>query len=243
LEDPTNPRRNYGLTSIDRRHTLVANIVYDLPDFQGHGALLRHAVGGWELATILDYANGTPITVFANSPDITGAPGGLTGTAVGQGETRPNRVPGQPCRAPAGSPKFQWLNQAAWTLDNFQLGTFGTAGVGECTGPGIANTDFSLYKNFKVSERVTLQFRMEFYNLFNTVQFRGNSADITSIVSNMADGGVACDASNINVAGPCLGHAINTVGWNFDTYGHQQFGQATADKGPREIQYALKITF
>src|SRR5207248_10422177 len=118
----------------------------------------RHVFGGWELASILDYASGTPLTVFANSPDITGAPGGLTGTGVGQGETRPNRVFSQPCRAPSGSPKFQWLDPAAWTLDGFQLGRFGTASVGECSGPGIANTDFSVYKNFRVTERVTLQF-------------------------------------------------------------------------------------
>lgn len=251
LEDPTNPRRNYGPTFIHRPHTLVANFVYETPEFKGRSPFVRHVLGGWELASILDYASGTPLTVFANSPDINGAPGGLTGTGVGQGETRPNRVPNQPCRAPAGSPKFQWMNPAAWTLDNFQLGAFGTASIGECAGPGIANTDFSIYKNFKVTERVTLQFRMEFFNLFNKVQFRGNSPDITGIESNIADAGVACTAGNIGDAtSPCFGHAVNTVGWSFGpnpadgtAYGHQTFGQANTDVGPREIQYALKITF
>ena len=244
LEDPTNPRRNYGPSLIDRPHTLVANIVYDVPEFKGSNMVVRHVLGGWELATILDYASGPPLTVYANSPDITGAPGGLTGTAVGQGETRPNRVFSEPCSAPSGSPKFQWLNPAAWTLDNFQLGTFGTGSVGECRAPGIANTDFSIYKNFKIKERVTLQFRMEFFNLFNKVQFRGNSPDITGIDSNIADSGVACNASNIGDTGSqCFGHAVNTVGWNFDSNGHQTFGQAQTDVGPREIQYALKITF
>jgi hypothetical protein len=251
LEDPTNPRRNYGLTYIQRPHILVANIVYDIPELKGHSPFVRHVLGGWELASILDYASGTPLTVFANQPDISGAPGGLTGTGLGQGETRPNRVAGQPCRAPSGSPKFQWLNPAAWTLDNFQLGQFGTASIGDCSGPGIANTDFSLYKNFKLTERVKLQFRMEFFNLFNKVQFRTNSSDTTSIDSNLADAGVACSASNIgDSTSPCFGHAVNTVGWSFGpnpadgtAYGHQTFGQASADHGPREIQYALKITF
>ncbi|HVZ18138.1 MAG TPA: hypothetical protein VG897_13530, partial [Terriglobales bacterium] len=222
-----------------------------VPELKGHNSFVKAALGGWELATILDYASGTPLTVFANSPQIEGAPGGLTGTAVGQGESRPNRVFGQSCRAPAGSPKFQWLNPAGWTIDNFQLGTFGNASVGECSGPGIANTDFSLYKNFKLTERVNLQFRMEFFNLFNKTQFRGNSADITGIDSNIADAGVACNATNVGDAGSvCYGHAVNTVGWSFGAnsqdgvaYGHQTFGQASADKGPREIQYALKITF
>ncbi len=251
LEDPTNPRRNYGPSFINRPHTFVGNIVYNVPELKGHNSFVKAALGGWELATILDYASGTPLTVFANSPQIEGAPGGLTGTAVGQGESRPNRVFGQSCRAPAGSPKFQWLNPAGWTIDNFQLGTFGNASVGECSGPGIANTDFSLYKNFRLTERVNLQFRMEFFNLFNKTQFRGNSADITGIDSNIADAGVACNATNVGDAGSvCYGHAVNTVGWSFGAnsqdgvaYGHQTFGQASADKGPREIQYALKITF
>jgi hypothetical protein len=251
LEDPLNPRRNYGPSFINRPHTLVGNIVYNVPELKGRSGFVRNAFGGWELAAILDYASGTPITVFANSPQIEGAPGGLTGTALGQGETRPNRVAGVSCRAPSGSPKFQWLNPAAWTLDNFQLGTFGNASVGECMGPGLANTDFSVYKNFNLTERVKLQFRMEFFNLFNKVQFRGNSADITSIDSNIADAGIACTAANIGLStSPCFNHAVNTVGWSFGpnpadgtAYGHQTFGQASADRGPREIQYALKIIF
>jgi hypothetical protein len=244
LVDPTNPRRNYGPTLISRPHTLVGEIVYNMPEFKGRNPIVKHTLGEWELAAILDYASGTPLTAYANQPSIAGAPGGLTGTGVNQGETRPNRVPGQPCRAPSGSAKFQWLNPAAWTLDGYQLGTFGNASVGQCAGPGLANTDFSLYKNFKVTERVTMQFRMEFFNLFNKVQFRGNSPDVTGIVSNMADTGTACIASNVgDPTSPCFGRALNTVAWSFATDGHQQFGQATADRGPREIQYALKITF
>jgi hypothetical protein len=242
LVDPTNPRLNYGPSSIDRPHTFVANIVYNVPDFKGQNTLFRHAFGGWELASILDYASGTPLTVFANQPNIENAPGGLTGTGVNQGETRPNRVFSEPCRAPSGSPKFQWLNPAAWTIDGYQLATFGTASVGDCRGPGLANTDFSLYKNFKIKEKVTLQFRMEFFNIFNKVQFRGNSPDITGIDSNLAIQGTACTAANIGVS-PCLGHQVNTVAFDFGSDGNSSFGQAQVDKGPREIQYALKITF
>jgi hypothetical protein len=184
------------------------------------------------------------LTVFANSPQIDNAPGGLTGTAIGQGETRPNRVAGQPCRAPSGSSKLQWLNQAAWTLDNFQLGTFGNASVGDCSGPGLANTDFSIYKNFKLTEKLKLQFRMEFFNVFNKVQFRGNSADVTGIDSNIADTGVACTAVNIgDNTSPCFNRTANTVAWDFATNGHQTFGQVSSDRGPREIQYALKLIF
>jgi hypothetical protein len=147
LLDPLNPRLNYGPSFINRPHTFVSNIVYDVPDFAGQSAFMRHALGGWELAAILDYASGPSMTVFANG-EVDGAPGGFTGTGARPDATRPNRVPNQPCRAPSGSPKFQWLNQAAWTVDNYQLTTFGNASVGECYGPGIANTDFAVHKSF-----------------------------------------------------------------------------------------------
>jgi len=249
LVDPTNPRLNYGPTTIHRPHTFVANLVYNVPDFKGHNAVVRQALGGWEIASILDYASGTPLTVFANQPNLENAPGGLTGTGVNQGETRPNRVFSQSCRAPSGSPKFQWLNPAGWTLDGYQLATFGTASIGDCPGPGIANTDFSLYKNFKIREKVTVQFRLEFFNIFNKVQFRGNSPDITGIDNNLAIQGTGCVAGNVGIAptpdapNPCFGRPINTVAFDFGRDGNSSFGQAQSDKGPREIQYALKITF
>jgi hypothetical protein len=125
-------------------------------------------------------------------------------------------------------------------MDNYQLGTFGNAAVGECQGPGIANTDFSVYKNFKVTERVGLQFRMEFYNLFNKVQFRPGD----SLNHVLASDGYACTTKNLTGPGTrCPDGVTNRVSWDRASEQVTSFGQATRDKGPREIQYALKFTF
>lgn len=249
LLNPINPRLNYGPSYINRPHTLVGDIVYNLPTLTGHGALVRNAFGGWELATILDYASGTSLTMFS-SGTILGAGGGLTGTGARAEASRPNRVAGQSCRAASGSPKFQWLNTAGWTLDNYQLGTFGNAGVGECLGPGIANADFSVDKNFKVGEKVTMQFRMDFFNVFNKVQFLGNSEDTTGIDTNLINQAFACTAAaslDPDTQGQfnslCTGGVTNRVKWNFADDGNSSFGQVQRDKGPREIQYSLKIEF
>jgi hypothetical protein len=247
LLDPYNPRLNYGPSYINRPHILVGSIVYTLPDFTGHNAFTRHAVGGWELAGILDYTSGASLTVYANG-SVNGAPGGFTGTGARTDATRPIRVPGQPCRAPSGSPKYQWLNQNAWTVDNYQLTTFGNAGIGECLGPGLANTDFSVHKSFKVGERVTLQFRMEFFNLFNKVQFRDNSEDLTSVDNNLINTAYACTnflstSDPGNFASHCPSGVTNRVSWSFANEGNLTFGQVSHDKGPREIQYSLKIEF
>jgi hypothetical protein len=125
-------------------------------------------------------------------------------------------------------------------LDNYQLGTLGNSGVGSCQGPGLANTDFSIYKNFKPTERVTMQFRFEFFNLFNKAQFRTDS-----INANIQDnnGGFACTAKVITDP-QCAGRALDSVIWSYAANGNlNQFGRVTNDKGPREIQYALKISF
>jgi hypothetical protein len=159
---------------------------------------------------------------------------GLQGTGFNSNQ-KPIRLL-QDCRA-HGGPKFQWYNPAAFTLDNYQLGTFGNSSVGSCTGPGLANTDFSMYKNFKVTERVNMQFRMEFYNLFNKVQFRADQ-----INEQLASQAAACTSPNV-VNSHCAGHDLNTTSWNFTQDGQANFGQATGDRGPREIQYALKIIF
>jgi hypothetical protein len=240
LLDPTNPHSNYGGTLINRPHTFVANIVYNVPEFKGYNGFTRGVLGGWELATILDYASGPSTTIYSGN-SVSGAPGGWTGTATGQDSNRPNIVPGQSCRA-SGGPKYQWFNPNAWTMDNYQLGTFGNSAVGVCGGPGIANTDFSVYKNFKLTERVGLQFRMEFYNLFNKVQFKAGD----NLKRTLATDGYACSVNNVGDAAfatRCPNGVTNLVSWDRATEQVKDFGQATRDKGPREIQYALKFTF
>jgi hypothetical protein len=244
LVDNTNSRLNYGATRINRPHVFVANLVYDLPALTGHSAPMRLALGGWEMAGILQYTSGPSLSIFGLNGGATGAPGGIQGTGLNENQ-RANQVSSD-CRM-HGGPKFQWFNPAAFTIDNYVLGTFGNSAVGACEGPGIANTDYSLYKNFKVTERVNLQFRLEFYNFFNTPQFRADN-----VQNQLATGAQACTAGT--TAPVCAGHAVNTVGWSFagngsniPAYGQSNFGQAgalgTGDRGPREIQYALKINF
>jgi hypothetical protein len=249
VTDVSNPHLDYGPTRINRPHVFVSNLVYDLPAFTGHSAPMRLAFGGWEMAGILQYASGPSLSIFGLNGGATGAAGGLQGTGYNNNQ-KPNRVL-QDCRS-HGGPKYQWFNPAAFTLDNYVLGSFGNSSVGSCEGPGIANTDFSLYKNFKITERVNLQFRMEFYNFFNTTQFRADN-----VQNQLASGAQACTTGV--TAAVCAGHANDTVGWSFagngissgpnaiPAYGQQNFGQAGAlgvgDRGPREIQYALKINF
>jgi hypothetical protein len=235
LLDPNNSKLNYGPSLINRPHTFVGSIIYDMPSFTGRSAFMRYALGSWELSAIPSYATGTSLTVdVANQlSNETGSTvvvnnGGVSGAGQSQNNVRPNRVAGQSCYAHT-SDKTQFLNPAAWTMVGYAIGSVtGDSGIGECKGPGIANTDFSVYKNFKVTERVGLQFRMEFFNVFNKVQFLGNSAGGNFLNKQISNNNRVSDADPFHIS-------------SFDE--PSTFGQATRDKGPREIQYALKITF
>ena len=215
--DPLNPRLDYGPTTINRPHMLVGNIVYNAPALAGQNGFVRTALGSWELSSILTYASGPSLTIFSGS---SGAPGGLVGAGTGQGNDRPNVVAGQPCRA-HGDP-LQWFNPDKWTLNGYVLGQDPTSPRGICQGPGNAQTDFSVAKNFKITERVAAKFSMDFFNLFNKTQFIA-----TSIPVNLGNGGTVTNG---------------VITWD-QTQRQGNFGQNTAAKDPRQIQYNLRVTF
>ena len=240
--DPANPHLNYGPTQINRPHILTANMVYSAPKLTGQNGLVKGVFGGWEFATILSYASGPSMTIFAGNT-VNGLGGGLSGNGTSQNNVRPNVVPGQDCRAGGNSPKTQWLNPNRWTMVGYQLGTFGNSSVGECSGPGLANTDFSVYKNFKLTERFALQFRMEFYNLFNKVQFTANTTGTSNIGNVLSNSVAPCGVTGVTSSAACAGLPANTVTWDASNTRNAGFGVATKDRGPREIQYALKLTF
>lgn len=224
--DALNHHLDYGPAQINRPHMLVGNIVYNVPTLAGQNSLVRTALGGWELSSILSYASGPSLTVLAGS---TGAPGGILGTGFTSGE-RPNRVPGQSCRSQLGGQS--WLNPAAFTLDHYVLGSDPTSPRGVCLGPGNAQTDLSIAKKFKITERVTAKFSFDFFNAFNKAQFIATAMNL-----NLSNGGTVCTA-----ASPCPGHANNTLQWDSSQL-QGDFGVNTAARDPRQIQYGLKIDF
>src|SRR5215475_11325912 len=62
-----------------------------------------------------------------------------------------------------------------YTLNGFQIGKIGNQGFGVCLGPGNSDVDFSVRKTFKITERVKMQFSLDFFNLFNHPQYKSDS--------------------------------------------------------------------
>jgi hypothetical protein len=257
--DNTNHRTNRGPVDFDRRHVLSATLIYNLPSLTNSNALLRQVAGGWESNTIVNYASGNALTVQGSNGlgDGTG-----TGTTSGLFVNRPLRDYSQPCHL-SNSSRDTWLNPKAFTWDGFKLGTFGNSGPGGCAGPPVDNVDFAIVKNWKMTERAKLQFRVEMFNVFNHPQFRFNGTTLSFNVPGCGSfvpgpGGVgkvctpgdlgtwAVDAGGLScTATPSSCVAIKGGGVGNIIASRSQFGQPqfSSQSGNREIQYALKFIF
>ena len=181
--DTYNFRQNYGPASLNTPQVFIANYVYQLPFYKDQKGLLGHVLGGWEVSGITTVQTGQSLTLTQfNDPfraeDFAGAagtyPGGI-GIDFSNIAPRPDVVPGV-SRSGAGT-VAQFFNTKAFTD---AVGHFGTAGPGVLLGPGTFNWDISGIRNVKIGERFSLQFRGEFFNAFNHVNFNAVDTNVDS---------------------------------------------------------------
>jgi len=159
-QDPRNRRADRGNSPFDIRHRLTIAWNYALPFGKGRkwlsgGGPAEYALGGWQVNGISTFQTGLPFTPTANSATVN------TGTG-----SRPDRTGDGKLDNPTVD---RWFDISAFkTPAQF---TYGNSGRNILYGPGRVNFDFSLFKQFRVTEGLNLQFRTEFFNLFNTPQF------------------------------------------------------------------------
>jgi hypothetical protein len=225
----------YGPDILNHPQIFSASLVYELPTLQGSNAFVRGVLGGWEASTIVSASSGPSITPLVSVQGL-GDPSGV-GNGTATGRERPDRVPGQPCRA-SGSDSKTYLNPNMFTVNGFQLGQIGNAGVGICSGPPSRDVDMGVNKNFKLTERFRMQFRMEFFNLFNHPQYSGQ--DVINNASIAFNAPVFGDASGAPVPLTSATQILSATPAPSSTFGQAQNVRQT---GFRQIQYALKIFF
>ena len=149
--------------------------------YQGSGAA-GAILGGWQTNGIVSLQTGGWLTVL-NGADIS-----LTG--IGQDRVD---IIGDPVLAgdrPRGEQILRWFNTAAFREP--QPGTFGTLGRNTLLGPGQAVVDFSVFKNFVMpfAESHRLEFRAEFFNLFNRVNLGNpNTSRINALFGRITTAG------------------------------------------------------
>ena len=182
--DPNDARQQYGISTGYRPQRLVVNYSWDIP-YKSQNGFAGKVLGGWNVSGVTTVQSGQPLTVT----DVQGGTiycGGCTAAfsnVVSRAEMAPGatyaNVPtsgGVEARLGGTSGGPGYINAAAFgALPLIGDGTgFGNSGIGILRGPGQFNFDASLIKTTRVGgigENATLQFRAEFFNIFNHPQF------------------------------------------------------------------------
>jgi hypothetical protein len=208
------PAAEYGNSDFDARHNFTAYLLYALPQ-SSHG--LRLVTNGWKVSSLLSFRSGLPFTV-----DAYGDPSG-----TGENTDRPS-LTGNPYQGISHSvidhQPVQWINPNSFTINSNQ---FGTMGRNQLFGPGFSDVDFSVLKDTPITERVSTQFRIEIFNLFNRINLGSPTfTGANGIYSNVPYGGT--------------GNGGIPIG---STNG-SQFGLPGIGPGePFNVQLALKLLF
>lgn len=183
-QNPRNFSAEYGPPGYDRRHIFTSSYVWNLPVLRHRTDIAGKIFGDWTFSGMTVIESG-----FVFSPGMSLPTTGLA--------SRPN------CVSPVTTPKslYQWFSTSSFEAPPF--GFFGNCGNGIIPGPGENTWNWALYKTFPLTERVKLEFRSEFFNVWNHPNF-------TAVSTNLGAG---------------------------------DFGQVTGALDPRQIEFALKLTF
>jgi carboxypeptidase family protein len=160
------PFRDYGRSALDFEHQASGNFSYQLPFGSGrrfltglHG-ISDKLLSGWQMNGILTVLSGFPVTPLVGSNQ--------SGNGDARNPDRPNLNPSFQGN-PLPQTVTQWFDPAAYSLPT--AGTWGNVGRGIINGPGMADFDFSLFKTTPVTESARVEFRAEFFNITNAVNF------------------------------------------------------------------------
>ena len=230
FNDETDLKFSRGLSDFDRTHRFAVSYRYDLPFYQGASGAKERLLGGWSLSGITIFQSGAPFSVTDSvagtaylGPGLASATLGAqlaSGGSIGRGTTTGDihsRLNGYlqltnfttaPVADPAGC-----LADPALACTT----AFGNLGRNIYRGPFQQNWDFSLIKNIKITERQSLRFTTDFFNIWNHVNFANPSINDVETITHDSSGNPTSD-------GP-FGKIFSTVGT------------------PRLIQFSLRYSF
>jgi len=177
---PLDPKLDWGLANTDVRNAAVINATYDLPIGRGKaflanlGGWQQKLAGGWTLTVIQTIQSGFPFT-----PQLGYNP---SNNGDSRDPVRPSLNPAFTGNIIEGGPN-QYFNPNAFIVP--VAGTYGNVGRNTLIGPGLVDTDAALLKTTSISERLTLQFRAEVFNIFNHANFGTPNAVVFSSASSV----------------------------------------------------------
>jgi len=161
----------FGLSDFHAKHIASFSWIWELPDFP-RTAVLHHVLGGWQVNGLVNLRSGMPFNV------LLGRDVALSGTP----NQRPNVVGEHrlPSDRPRGQKILAWFDRTAFASP--ATGTYGNVGRNALIGPAFASTNAGIFKHFRLPwrEGMRLQFRGEFFNLFNSVNLSSPNAQLSA---------------------------------------------------------------
>jgi hypothetical protein len=235
-QDGNNIAADYSQSDYNLPLANVTSLVYELPF--GHGrrymagsnGFLNSALGGWQVSAINTAQAGTPFNLTYTPNSATAVSPQISATYRGANEYRPNLVPGQKITERVKLPNtgyIQYINYNAFTLPATKtasgalLSPFGDAPRNPGRTPAFYETDLDLNKRFDTPiEGMKVEFRSEFYNLFNHTNLYLPSSGLGGTLQSFNSAGAV-----VNAGTPSSG------------------GTITSTFEPRIIQFALKLIY
>jgi hypothetical protein len=216
---------NRSLSNFDRTHNLQISNITELPFGKGRrwlnkGGVLSWIAGGWQVNNIISIMSGVPFSVTADGASLNAPESSQRADLVAGNVTIIGGVG-------RGNPYFDPLafRDPAASLRPGEF-RFGTAGWNLLRGPGIKRWDFGLFRQFHVSEKMNLQFRMEAFNLTNTPAFSNPGATPTN--------NPGTNVSNLQ---------LNPDGSIRNLNGFAEITSTRADFPERQIRFGLRLGF
>jgi len=213
---PFDRHADWGPCIFDTRHNFNTTLVAASSVKRGN-AWLNRLLSDWQIAPLVHAASGQPLNI------IVGKDNSLTGINSGNND-RPNQVlpdvyATDPGCANVLTTCVQYLNRNAFAIG--APGTFGNLGRNAVRGPHNVNVDLALSRLFRINERLSLQARMDAFNVLNHPNFVGA----------------------ISPAGTVSAYPIFSNGTNNGSLASSSFGRIPSAFDPRILQFALKLFF
>jgi hypothetical protein len=243
-QDGNNISADYSQSDYNLPLANVTSLVYDLPFGRGRSylsnsnGLVDAMIGGWQVSGINTMQAGTPFNITYSPSSANQVSQQITASYRGANLYRPDRVPGQPLIKKSklpGTGYIQYINYAAFVLPPTKdaagnpLSPFGNASRNPGRTPAFYQTDLALNKKFNLPvESMKLEFRTEFYNLFNHTNYYLPSGGL---------GGTLGTTTSTFAPGATVPVSSITGGTPSSN------GQVTSTFEPRIIQFGAKLTF
>ncbi len=170
-QDSTNFKGDYGNSDYDTRNNFTAYMSYELPGSRSYQAFTR----GWQVNGLVNFHGGQPFQIFANTDN----------SGTNEGLDRVNQISPARTGINGQSPNATWIDLSHFVLP--AAGSFGNLRRNQYFGPGYSDVDFSVFKNTKVTEKLTIQLRAELFNVFNRINYAPPNISFAALANGTYD--------------------------------------------------------